>query len=336
MGPTLRAALIGLAAVFAVEAAHAQAYDRHGWLADFAQMQDAIARESPNLDWAIARGLDLPKLSAETRSRISAARDDAGARAALLRFGRFYGDGHMELSWPAAATPSSDPEPQDACVRLGYVDRGDEGAVGRNLAGYERVSPDGAYVEAGVAHVGARRLGVLRIPLFAPPPSACPAALAELGLAPDRPCDEACADRVARRADARFIAEIEAGVRALHRHRADVLLVDIAGNGGGDDSAVAIARILGGAGLRTPRVQPVRSSARAKDLEEDQADLRAAAASASTEDRRLLDRLIAAHDEARRQAASPCDRSPVWRGERSPCSQLVAGPSSQAGWWSKS
>lgn len=309
------------------------AFDRVGWAADFETLKAAITTGSPNFEWAATRGLDLAAVERRARTRLAAAGDDAAARDALDRFVRSFADGHMELVWPRPATPpvitapasaASDPVP--ICERLGFRDDPDRGAIARDLPGYRRLDLEAraGAGEAGLVAVAGRRVGVLRIPLFAPDRAACAAALAERP-ATGPPCDDACGETVARRADALLIEAITRRVAALKAARIDLLLVDVADNGGGNDTADAVAALLGGPTLVAPEVALIRDATTARDLAEDAAALRAAAAGARGADATLITGLLARLDRARADALVPCDLAPLWRGERPRCTNLVRG-----------
>ena len=51
-----------------------------------------------NVEWAVdQRGMELPRLRAETEDALRQARDDAEARRILERFVDALGDGHLEI-----------------------------------------------------------------------------------------------------------------------------------------------------------------------------------------------------------------------------------------------
>lgn len=232
----------------------AEPFNRSAWIADFEQMKEAITRNSPNLEWAAERGLDLPAVERRARTRLAVATDDAAARSALDRFIRNFADGHMELTWPSPPPPSSAAAPtkRSTCAELGYRNEPDDNAVASRLHGYMPVGPQTGQARAGVVRVEGRTLGVLRIPLFEPSRDVCAAALTERGVPLDAPCDDKCADAVSRRADALFLSEIADLLTALAAARADMLLLDVATNGGGNDTSIAVARMIADAadGLR--------------------------------------------------------------------------------------
>lgn len=314
--------------MLAATPASAEPFDRSAWIADFEQLKDAITRQYPNLEWAVERGLDLPALQRRARDRLEAAQDDAAARAALERFVRAFADGHMELVWPepAKSSVSDTTIVRSTCADLGYWSEPDDLAVGTRLPGFAAIGPEIGEVRAGIVSVGGKKVGVLRIPLFAPSDTVCAAALKAIGLAPDAPCDEDCAEKVSRRSDDIFLSGIADRLRDLDRAGAEVLLLDVAGNGGGNDSAVAVARMVGGADLPAPEVAFVKSQRRAARLAATEQVIRAGPPSATAADRAMIARLSPALAQASSAAAEPCDLSPLWEGRNARCSNLVRGP----------
>jgi hypothetical protein len=146
------------------------------------------------------------------------------------------------------------------------------------------------------------------------------------GLDPAGECDDSCRDRLQGQADLLFVNSMQAAIRALVQEKPEVIWVDVAGNGGGNDSAIAAARMLSKAPLSTPRMRYLRSPERAADLQNDVAVLTGYLKRANAEEKRLLKPVIASLEQAARDAAQPCDLSPLWLGKAATCSNLVEGP----------
>lgn len=308
----------------AASATRASTPEKAGWIADFEAAKAAITRTSPNLEWQAARGFDLAAVEARARARLSAAASPEAARDAVRRFLLPFADGHMELMPVAisetrqALPPAPTPTALD-CAALGIEDRPDDGAIATHLPGYRSLAPADAAVRAGLVTVGQRRVAVLRIALFAPSIAHCRAVLA--ASPPPASCNENCRDVLSARIDNRFLAEIGERLRALAATKPDALLVDLADNGGGNDTAIAIARMLAGGDVPSPRLALARTPAAAHGLADDLADL----------DGNLVtpvDRTIAASYRARLAAAlvqtrQPCDLAPLWQGRTVACSNLA-------------
>jgi hypothetical protein len=304
----------------------APAFDREGWIADFEQAKSAITEHSPNLEWAVARGMDLPAAEARFRARLAAANDDAAAGSALERFVQGFGDGHMELRWSSSSvTPLDGERPHSTCADLGYRSAGDRRAIATRLPGFMSASSPGAFITAGVIPAAGQRIGILRIPEFAPRAAMCEMALKERGLTPDSPCDQSCADAVADRADTILLDQVARRLKDIAARSPDVLVVDVAGNGGGDDTAVVVARMLSKSEVPAPAMAAVRGAARAKSLGEAIDDLRARSADADGEALAFVTPLIDELEEAQGEADQSCDLSPLWRGAEVGCSNLVHG-----------
>jgi hypothetical protein len=308
-----------------VTASAAEPFARDQWIADFEQLKSALTAGYPNLEWAAKRGMDLAAHEQRTRERLSAATDDTSARAALERFVGGFGDGHMRLTWEAAAevAPAHD---QPLCARLGYFGRPDTSAIARDLPGYQSLPAAGGPLAVGTVDWGGRKLGVLRVLEFMPDIRLCENAVRELEIDASQPCDGACGERIEKHAEGALVASLVAAIRTLVDTKPDVLLVDVSGNGGGNDSAVVAARMLTRAPLAAPRMTFVRSAARAADLREDMAELDRAIKRAGARQRQFVRPLLARLGQASHEAAQSCDLSPLWLRKPAPCSNLLNVP----------
>lgn len=315
-----------LLVVFGPASAAAPTYDPAPWLADLDQVHAVFATQDANLEWAVfEREADLPALFADTRQRIRSASDDGDARAAFDRFIRRLGDGHVELHWPShAATPAAanDTAPNPC----GHYDaRRAARLLAARAEGYVALqTPQSAVFPAGIIMVGAHRVGVLKIAAFDPyaTPDYCRAALTALAIAPDKPCDDACEDRIGDWTGARLNADFVAQLQALKRAKIDTLLVDVADNGGGTEWVQAAMRMVTSVRLVAEQQHFVRGAHWTKKLGELEASLRAAAAAASGADRALLLKLADAAAAKKAVAATPCDSAPLWAGRHPACSWL--------------
>jgi hypothetical protein len=322
----LAAAVAALALIGA-----APAFDPQPWLEDWGQVEQAIQTKYANLEWAVFdRGLDLKRMFADTRRRVQAARNDGEARAAFDRFARKLNDGHVVFDWPSAGrtAPAGPPAPPDRCADLGY--RSD--ILGPPLAalapGYRPLA-DAPAVEfpLGLIDSGGKRVGVLKIGLFSGggSPALCEMALKALSIAPTAPCDDACRDRVDAWTANRMTEDLASSLEALRNAGAEVLLVDVAGNGGGSQWAEAAARMLSPRRLVSERGGFVRGEHWIKRFTEDAAELREAAANETGRDRAMLLELVGKMDAMRAEAATPCDASPMLQGQRPACAWLGKG-----------
>lgn len=319
------------AAVFAfahpVAAQTPAAFDVTGWVADLHQTREAMSSHYANLEWAVVeREAPLASMFARAERRLSAARSEAEARAVFDRFERYLGDGHVEFIWPTpgAATPSPDAgEAASPCEALGFSAEGeDEGAVATRLRGYRALGGDSEF-DAGTVAVGNTTVGVLRISQFTPQihPAACDDALAMLRPT-NAPCDDACQEQLQVLAANRVTRDLSDRLRELEAAGAEMLLIDIADNGGGTEWVEAVARVVTPVRLRSARMGFIRHPHWAQSLADSERRMAALAEGQSPEDRAQLARYQAVFAEAKRQAETPCDPAPLWLGEPVDCKWL--------------
>jgi hypothetical protein len=331
MAKGFKAAAAGLLTwACAAAASFAQpAFDPKPWLEDFRQAQSAMAANYANLEWAVAdRGVDLPGSVARMEAALGKARNEAEARRLFERFLSSFGDGHLRVEWPAPGPASAGSPPvRPVCEALGFSDWGpDTRAVGRLLPGYTALDgPDAGVFPAGLVRRDGRTLGVLRIFLFSPDwrPDLCEAARVALKVPAEGPCDENCGRRVREGAEARYTAALARQLSALKAAGADALLLDLAANGGGSEWVNTAAGMMAPPDLSSPVLGVIRHPDFAKMLRDQAEELRTAAAAARGEERAFLTRYAAQAGAVAEEAAKPCDRTPLWRGERVGCSGLV-------------
>lgn len=320
--------LLATLVVCAAGKAHAQQPDSTAWLADFAQLRAEMSAHYANLQWSVAaRGLDLPALTSRTERQLAGARTAAEARAVLDGFLRAFGDGHLSVSWPAAASASSAGDARPLCTRLGYGNRPGAGLPFHRAARFTAVqSPDTVYFPAGVVETpSGRRVGILRIGLFSQYafPRLCEQAAAELGLAAASPCDDACEDRVELAAGNLLTAALARQLEQLRRERMELLLVDITGNGGGTNWVQPAARTLTPIRLATPAQGFVRHPHWTRQFAERLEVLRRERRRAGPTLRPRIDSAIAAFRRAGEEAGRRCDLAPLWEGRSAGCSQTA-------------
>ncbi len=318
--------LLVLLAATAASPAFAQDFDRNAWLADFDQLKSAVTENYPNLEWAAERGADLPTIERRSRERLAAANDVASARAALERFVNSFGDGHLSLTWPQPRVAPRSPATESLCASMGYRQDDDSAAIGKNLPGYEPLPAGESEIDAGMLTIADKKIATLRISLFHPSLTMCESAARKLRATSAKACDDACRKKLEARADDIFVRDVESRIRGLMRLKPDVFLVDVAGNGGGSETAIAIARMLGGEELNAPSMAFVRNAHRRTALAEELLALKPALVKARGAEAAFLSELIAGLTSAQEQAGEPCDLSALWRGEKVQCSNLVRGP----------
>jgi len=324
---SLAAALALLAA--APAAAQAQPWDPQPWLEDLARIRDVLHARYANLEWLQGeRELDLDGMFQRAERAVRAAGSDAGATAVFNRVMERIGDGHVGLDWPrpappasAAAAPAAPPPPPSAeslCRSIGYDGPASPG-VAPALPGYAPL-PGGDVLPAGTATVGGVRMGFLRIAIFMPQgsPSLCAAAVAALQIPVDRPCDEECRNRIVTHAYRGLGEAMMDRLARLKAAGAQVLVVDVTGNGGGSEWTEAAARMLSRRPLQSAKISFVRGEHWAGIWQRVIDQLRSHRERAAGEERRQLDLYIGEAERARAEAARNC-------GGGSDCPRLAEG-----------
>lgn len=288
----------------------AQDWSPDPWLADLAQMRTAVETKYANRDWLEReRGVSLDALFDRAAGQLREAGSDATARSVLDRLTRRFADGHVELGWPAEIGPALlGAISLSPCKAMGFDARKSSPGIAPRLPGYAALPDNEGLFAAGTLRVGHARVGVVRIGAFQPQamPALCTAALAALAIPADKPCDDACQDRILNWANDRMTRALAERLEALAKASARVLIVDISANGGGTEWAEAAARMVSPVPIRSEALGFVRG-AHWETRWRNRADgLREAASQAAPEDRtRLLD-WAAEADAARTLAASPC------------------------------
>jgi hypothetical protein len=325
MGMQAKRFLIGLALLPLLVSA--QTFSRADWSADLEQLKSLLATNYPNLEWHARRGVDLPGVAARAQAALDRAQSDEEARGIFERFVARLGDAHLSIEWDAnPPDPADDPSLPD-CLRFGFRDDADTRSIANRLEGYQDIAPNGATIGAGFLTVNGRSIGVLRIASFVPSRAQCEYFLRERG--PARPASGALAtyeDAIGTGASRLYLSEIEERLRQLAARRPAALLVDVAGNGGGKQLAVTLARMLGGDAVRAPALAFVREPVRAREISERAERLARTLRKAPRAESEFVMPMLGPLRTAARSAREPCDLSPLWRGAPVSCSNLVSGP----------
>lgn len=330
MREILRCGLAALMLAAISAGAASQVFDASAWLDDLAQAKAAFATKYSNLEWAqFDADPRLSDLFAQTEERVKAAGSDADARAAFDRLARRLGDGHVQFDWPqppSYAASSATVTAPDVCGD--YVPSHAAVPLAGEAAGYRALrTHQSAVFPAGVIPMGSQRVGVIKIGMFGPhaTPAYCHAAAAALHIAEGKPCDEACQDLIEHWASVRMTEDFAAQIEALKTAGANVLLVDIAGNGGGSEWAETAARMVTAVRISAEPLGFVRGPHWTKKLSALELKLKDFAKTASQQDRTELLRLADQAAAARAIADTPCDSAPLWTGSRPACSWLGGG-----------
>jgi len=333
-----RLALVAaLLALCAPRAVFAEGYDATAWLADFGQLQRAMADHYANLEWAIVmRRFDVPALVAQTKAALQTAQSDADARKAIEHFLGAFGDGHIEVDWTAENDDSGSGR-GPLCARLGYSNLGPKPGVQFPLLIQGKVVPTSASAYFPTSSFTLRdrsSVGVLRIFAFSAKRFAdlCEEARTALHVADDAACDDACSDRVHLAAENGLTRRLTAAIKGLEAvGNLHAIVVDLTGNGGGSDWLEPAAREFTARPLLSPHEGFVRSDlwttelkVRLDAIDADLPRLDASDRPTFVAARDLYAKLLA---ESRRR----CDRAPLWRGDTIACTQVVYSPLTTSG-----
>lgn len=316
--------------------------DRTEWRAELVQLERHLAIAYANFEWTTAaRRLDLPALHAAADSTLLAAPNRSAARRAFRTLISAFDDGHLRISPPAhpllalaetAWRGSAAPIPVEtgaasACRRMGFSKRGGGSRASFDeLPGYVPVEVQP--FQSGLLPLGdGRQVGIIKIASFGENgygnvcEEAWEAARAELA----DPCDDECQSQIWQDTGNRLLAALERTATALSSAGVDAIVVDLTGNGGGSELADAMARVLTPIPLRAQRVGIIRHPHALTSLRSGDSVIAAelARTDLSDEHRSLLTEARQRSGRTIRQAGTPCDLAPLWRGHLPSCRQLV-------------
>jgi hypothetical protein len=304
-------------------------FNRQPWLEDLEQVQAAFATKYADLEWEVFdRDLDLTAVFGRARVQLMASSSDSAARAALDDLTQQFGDRHVQISWNLRADSSKAAPRGLSCADLGYN-------TGMQAAPLAALMPGALPLRGSqsdkfpiaLLHLQGHTIAIIKIKLFMPQgfPDYCESAVRQLGLGHDKPCDEHCADRVSAAAAAQMTADLAQALDTLKGAHVDVLLVDLAGNGGGSEWSEAAARMVTGIRLQSIPTYFMRGEHWARRLSAREEQVRAAAAATTGPDQRFLLGLADVVAQRKRDARTLCDGSPLWSGRHPDCTWLGDG-----------
>jgi hypothetical protein len=325
----------------AADAASRPAFDRKAWHEDYSALKRELEHSYSHLAWAAspASGVDLPALDRRTRHALDDARSDADATAALVSFVAAFHDGHFAPTvTPASADPAAEPSQRaadkdavSACAAFGYspATRIGFSLPFESLDGF-KLESDGISraFRSGTIAMGERRLGLVRIPRFRPAeyPSLCVAAWSQLQADGAAPTAATIQDVI----DTAWLRELAGRLKAVRAEHVDAVLVDVGGNGGGNDLGDWAARLFTSHEVHSARLLMHTGPLGAKYMDEQLQALNDALAAhpgdAKTE--AALRPALQAFERRKHESLQPsCDLSWVWREQRSfapaKCSGLI-------------
>ena len=317
-------------------------FNRGAWLADYAALKAELERSYSHLAWfgSPQSGVDLPALDRAISEALDHSHSDAEASAAITRFVASFHDGHFAPTAIQRPAPRTAPEPpapvsfsdaRTACAALGYVPvtRVAFSMPFESLEGFELLS-DGFTdpFRAGVIKHDGRLIGIVRIPRFRPAefPAVCERAWASLrgrGVEPTRAA-------ILEVIDAEWLRMLATRLTQLQTRSVTVLLIDVGGNGGGNDLGDWAVRLFTRAPVRSAPLLLSASRVALPYFDEQLGDLERALKSNANlpqATKAALERAIAEFSKRKQEASAPCDMSWVWREQRkwgtSPCTHLI-------------
>ena len=331
---------LAIASLLAISttAAAAPSFDRKAWREDYATLKHELERSYSHLAWAASpeSGVDLPSLDRRTRLALGAARSDADASAALVSFIAGFRDGHLAMVvTPEQASAGAEPPPRAsdadasaACAAFGF------GPATRVAFSLPFESLDGFAMQSdgisqafrsGTITSGARRFGLVRIPRFraAEYPALCIAAWSKLHASGIVPTAAAIQDAI----NAAWLRELADRLAAL---RGDAVLVDVGGNGGGNDVGEWAPRLFASREVHSAPLLMHVGPLGAKYMDEQLQGLNDALAAHSGDEKieAALRPAIAAFERRKRASLQQsCDMSWAWQEKRrfdpAKCSGLI-------------
>jgi hypothetical protein len=326
--------------------APAAAFTRADWQADYAFLKAQLEQQYANLAWFASPqgGVALPELDQRTARALAQAADAIEARAAILAFVAAFHDGHLKSLDdlpPARADAVAEPSRPvldkltmaAACAAIGADPSGSvafsmpfESLDGMQL----QVDGTSAPFRMGVVTTAAgTRIGVLRLQRFREKEFAalCGTAWGELRAANKKITDGALQEAIADD----WREALAARLAWLKGQHVQAVLLDVGGNGGGNDSGDWSTRMFAARPMRSARLLMTAAPLVDGYLDEQLGSLRRAQrmpAEASADLRAGVERAIAALEKTKAAgAARGCAMAWVWR-ERRPwnvgaCSNLV-------------
>ena len=314
------------------------------WLADFSSLKSELERSYSHLAWFASPqgGVDLPVLDRSTRQALQRARTDAEASAAILAFVAAFHDGHFASTTPPTGSPAAAVEPpvpsgaadaRTACASFGYapITRIAFSLPFESLVGFDLTSDGLADAfRAGVIEQEGRRIGIVRIPRFRPAefPTLCERVWTSLRARGVEPTRQSVGDII----DAEWLRTLATRLTDLQARHITALLIDVGGNGGGNDLGDWAVRLFTRASVRSAPLLLSKGPVAVPYFDEQLGELhRVLSASMDLPEatRIALEQAISAFDHRKQMtSAPPCDMSWVWREQRawgtSPCTNLIA------------
>jgi hypothetical protein len=355
----LRAASVAVSALLLWSFWPASSSERAAWEADYAALKRFTESSYANLgDRLASREISPRALDESTAAALATARNGRSARRALAGFVRAFDDRHFRAEAPHGparrwlrrllgkdrAPTGSDRLPRTAtaeaaCAAIGARDRRGGGLDFAELPGWQPLPADAAAAPfpagtlPGPGGASAGALGVLRIGLFsaAAYPELCLADWPRFLASPaGASCGEGgddCLEPFWEHLQESTLAALAREVEALAAAGASTLLLDLTGNGGGNEIVGEMAKILSPRPLPRRAFGFIRHPHWAKRLADEVAwfDSELATSTLSPEQRAFVEAARERVERMRVEAERPCDLAAIWRSDTStlPCSNVA-------------
>ncbi|MFZ5617544.1 MAG: S41 family peptidase [Pseudomonadota bacterium] len=317
-------------------------FDRKAWMDDYGQLKRALESSYSHLAWFASpeSGVDLPSVDRQALDSLKKARSNAEAKDAIIAFVASFRDGHFaQVGAPLTAPQLPDPPLADAfasgraaCAAFGYAQKTSISFSQpfESLRGFH-LATDGTADEfrTGIIDVDGIQVGIIRIPRFRA--SEFPGVCAGLWESLHREGLSGGPDTITDSVGRAWLEALAGRLRYLRMLGAQFLLVDIGGNGGGNDLGDWTVRLFSSEPVHSAPLLVTAGQAGVPFLEEQIENLK----TAINKNENLPEATITAIERAisdfeRRKSVAlsgSCDMSWVWRERRkwgSPgCNRLV-------------
>ncbi len=301
------------------------AFDRATWQGDFAYLKKQLETRYANLAWfaSAQSGVDVRALDRRASRALAAATDEADAIAAITDFINGFGDGH--LSMMAALAPKDDahaPPKRDlhgadgvtACAALGYASTRSVpfSLPFESLADFALISDGVAKpFRTGTIATSGAKIGVIRIKYFRQRdyPGVCESVWSKA----DADDIDAARDRI----DDAWYAALADQLKQLRATHLDALVVDVGGNGGGNDAGEWTPRMFTDKPVHSARLLVTATLSMPGYLDEEIDGLRDVSKGEAGPGSELVAKSLADFERRKRiMGDRACDLSYAWREQR--------------------
>ncbi len=338
-------------------------FDRSDWIADFETLKSELEISYPNLMWkaSTSSDIDLPALAALTEKSLREATSETQAYYAIEDFIYDLEDGHVGIRRHAIQFEPTSPRQlheffdsaPSACAALGYIERegGPYSIPFEHAGSYTQVSDRtrSSYRVGVVEQLDGRKVAVLRVGTFISSNfvAACEAQFLNVSLPVSdaewpRYCGPKCDSKLREAVVADSFNILQSDLDRAAAYGADTLLIDIAGNPGGESWSFELAELFVNSTMNRPRVGVVSDgrldrylSYKIERLTEESENLNLLP---SEREKALDDRANLLSFYHSQTDAAFCDLSWVWEEKRSwssaqfqSCGQIAFAPIDVAG-----